>query len=235
MPVGDKIIRDVGIPDSIKKGSLETKLAYISEVIPEDGCFFRTRSNRGAFTIKRSAILDAGNKSRTYGFASLISPEQKEFIREYGKEDNRAGRRDDRQRTEVKIAWGELGRLATQGESSEVREKASGLKKAVLDNPSKLLQDERQLCQSLGMSMNSYPKYVVLHESNRVTAIWQATTTGVNDAVRWGLLAPPSSGYKRQAVQDWLASRAGDTEGMKQRLEKEGLIRDQERHRRELG
>ncbi len=45
------------------------------------------------------------------------------------------------------------------------------------------------------------------HETGRVSAIWPAKTTGQEDAHKWTILTPPTTGPKRAATQEWLQTR----------------------------
>ncbi len=85
------------------------------------------------------------------------------------------------------------------------------------------MQDKTQLYESLGIKITPIPQAIRLHETGRVSAIWLAKTTGQTDAHKWVLLAPPSTGPKRKAAQEWLKTRK-NTQQLQETLRKQGLL-----------
>jgi hypothetical protein len=227
MPLGDKPLQNMALPETIKNGTPETKRAYLQELIPEEGCFFRFTHRRGDFSVKRVSILDAGTKAEAYGFEAIINSDLKAFLRQYGNE-HFVSIRDEAPRKEVKIAWGELERMEREATNTRAADMAGQFKRTVLDNPCQFLEDEKNLCGSLGIAVEIRPKQVCLHESGRVSVVWEARTKTAEDAFRWAIQAPPSSGRKLEATNRWLAAYDEEVRSIRHQLQKDGLIGDSE-------
>jgi hypothetical protein len=223
MPLGDKPLQNTTLPETIKNGTPETKRAYLQELIPEEGCFFRFTHRRGDFSVKRVSVLDAGTKAEMYGFAPIVNSDLKLFLRQYGNEHS-VSIRHETPRKEIKMTWGELERLGRQEANPRAADMAREFKRAVLNNPCQLLEDERNLCRSLGIRVEIRPKQVCLHESGRVSFVWEARTKTADDAFRWAIQAPPSSGRKLEATNRWLAAYDKEVQSIRRQLQKDGLI-----------
>lgn len=61
------------------------------------------------------------------------------------------------------------------------------------------------------------------HETGRITAIWEIQTASQEDALRWMILAPPSSGHKREAVQRLMEKHPEDVQKIRKQLQQEKL------------
>ncbi len=205
IPAGDKHLKpNFRLPEFIRNGTNQIKTAYISEVIPEDGYFHTTPQVK--FGIKRAKILDAGPKSNEYNFESKIQDSLKDFIREYGKYQNTTFR-DELPREEHILVSGKLKGLQNNLKQ-EIRETAIQLQDIIQQNPCQLLEDEIQLCQSLGINMEVKFKEIHLHKSERISTIWEVTTQDERDTLRLAEIAMPASNPKRRKVQDWLDTLA---------------------------
>ncbi|MFX1577188.1 MAG: hypothetical protein ACFFCF_08425 [Promethearchaeota archaeon] len=202
VPIGDKHLHhEFRLPEFIRKGNMRTKVAYLQEVIPEDGCFF-TEQSRAWFSINRAKVLDGGSLSKKYEFVSRISPELKEFVRRWGKEVS-YGKGGDYQKHV--LLGGKLWRLTELKDSPVVRQRARLLRDLIKDNPCKLLDDEVRLAKSIGIKMTKRVKEISLFDSGRVSVTWYAKTRRQKDTINWAVLAAPASGYKRREVENWLA------------------------------
>jgi hypothetical protein len=202
VPAGDKHLSPhYRLPKAIREGSKAVKCAYLEEVIPEDGYFHTHHGPK--FGIKRAQILDAGQKADQYDFKSKISIECKEFIIKRG-ETRQQKIRDEPTRKVIILVWGKLVALS-KSNSITNREIAIQLRKSVEMNPCLLLVDEKQLCESLGIKMSEKIKEVHLHQSGRISVIWEIHTQNKDDAKRWAKLAMPSSDPKQTEVIEWLA------------------------------
>jgi hypothetical protein len=204
VPAGDKHLSpNYRLPEFIRNGSDKIKCAYLSEVIPEDGYFYTHPQIK--FGIKRAQILNAGSKAERYDFEPKLSRECVQFIHDYGELRSYSIRSEPIREVKI-LVWGKLENL-TKSEDAYIRETAIQLKKTVEANPCKLLMDEKQLCESLGINIDKKIKEIHLHQSERVSVIWEIQTLETDDTLRWAELAMPSSNPKQAKVKKWLSDR----------------------------
>lgn len=178
------------------------KSAYLAEVVPEDG-FFVKRNGQMKFGIKRAYVLDAGPKTKLYGYQPKITHRHKKFIQKYGIERYEVIR-DDKPRKRLEILKGRLDKLKSQAKTQKDEQIARELRRIIKNHPCELLEDEKNLIKSLGIQMTSIFKKIILHETNRVSTIWEIYTKSENDTYRWVTITPPSSGEKRKAALEWI-------------------------------
>lgn len=220
IPIGDKIVQQYSLHPKIQQGTPQVKRAYLEELTPEDGGFY-TDDVSGWFEWKRAVILDAGSKNRAYNFQPLISLKHKTFIENHGK--TQASRiRDESPRMEIILTWTQLQLLTKEAETTKTRHIAKELEQVIQQNLCQLLESEILLCERLGINISKTPKDIHLHETGRVSVIWKAKTHNQDDAVRWAILAPPSSGAKREAVMKWVNTRS-ESKDIIDQLKAEGL------------
>lgn len=72
--------------------------------------------------------------------------------------------------------------------------------------------------------MRKLLKEVYLYETGRVSVIWEAYTKSEQDTLRWAVLAPPSSGYKRRYVAEWLSECQERAQQLRNQLQEKGLM-----------
>lgn len=155
------------------------------------------------FGIKRAQVLKAGKKAKMYNFQSLITNEHVEFIQQYGRKHSRTIR-GDTSRREITLSKGRLESLKTEAKNTPDRDIAAHLEKIVYENPCRLLEDEKELIESLDIQMTRIFKMLILYESERVSTIWEIYTETEDDTRKWANIAPPASGPKQEKVQTWL-------------------------------
>ena len=217
VPAGDKhLTTTFRLPDHIRNGSPIIKRAYIQEVIPEDGSFVLS-SNKTKFVIKRATILDAGEKTETYQFQSKIPQKQIEFIRNHGTE-RQEQIRDEPIRTVTTLTIGELRKLIKDATNPLTNRQAKQLMITIENHPCQLLDDERNLIQSLGIKMNRYARTIQIHETGRVSVTWEIETSREDDAISLALQATPAAGPKRHVVEQWLKDQGIDYRTFRQKL-----------------
>ncbi|MFX1508916.1 MAG: hypothetical protein ACFFBR_01290 [Promethearchaeota archaeon] len=203
VPKGDKLLSpDFRLPQTIKQGTLEMRSAYLAEVVPEDG-FFVERNGQMKFGIKRAHVLDAGPKTKLYRYKPMITHRHNQFIQKYGIERYEAIR-DDKPRKRMEILKGRLDKLTSQAMTQKDEQIARELRRIIKNHPCELLEDEKNLIKSLGIQMTTIFKKIILHETNRVSAIWEIYTKSENDTYCWAIITPPSSGEKRKAALEWI-------------------------------
>lgn len=208
VPIGDKIIQSVRLPLSILNQSTRVRRAYLEEVVPEDGTF-GIYSGKVWFKIGRTKILDAGDKSTQYQFAALIPQELKDFVANFTTKNNPMKEKDRLVSFVVTLTWGELEDLSNTPEYLQQSDQIRRLQLLIRNNPPELLVDEKAIADSLGIKCRMVPIRITLFETGRISVSWELVTRGRNEALKWALLAPPSSGRKRKQVEQWLSTNLG--------------------------
>jgi hypothetical protein len=200
MPTGDKTLQQIHLPNYLLQGPPFLKRAYFSEMIPEDGCFSIKKDGRqGVFEWSRSLVLYDPNKARRYGFNQKLTEKHLEFIRKFGQKRLRFGTR-----SVIELNWTKLKQLESSREL-KISVIAQDLMSIIKMNPHTLLEDEIQIAQSLGIQLIEYFSKISLFEkTGRVSAVWSASTSGMENTIRLGLLAPPNCGRKSYAFTEWL-------------------------------
>ncbi len=167
------------------------------------------------FGIKRATILDAGPKAEEYVFQPKITQQHKELIKLHGTERTKTIR-DDKPRQEITLTKGKLNSLKTEAKNHKDQNLAAQLISIIKDNRCKLLDDEIQLAESLGIKMKLIFKEIRYQESERVSVIWETYTRTEIDTKRWAELALPASGAKRTLVANWFKEQIANTAKSKQ-------------------
>lgn len=160
---------------------------------------------RGRFRWARAVVIDAGPKNKMYGLTSKLTVEDRAFIQRHGVE-KKNHFQPDFTFTHFQLSWKKLQALRGS-KLLKVKKVAERLIKVIERNPSQLLNDETQLCESLGISIRLYPIAIHLWPSERVTFVTEASTKNVESALKWAHLAPPNDRKKRAKVEEWLNTR----------------------------
>lgn len=72
------------------------------------------------------------------------------------------------------------------------------------ENPNRLIRAECQIAESLGIQVTLLPDQVRYSlATGRISVRWRASTTSVDDALRWADICPPDDIKKKQAVENW--------------------------------
>ncbi len=204
---GDKPMQNERLSELIREGSLESGIAYLEDLISEEGSF----EPYAGFRWSRTIVLVAGSNDTKYRLEPKFNQDEIEFLK--GMEDVRR----DTDRGHIFIPISKIAQL-----ESDIAEKISSV---VERNRSKLIDDEAALAQRVGIGMHIYPEYITIYEeTGRISLKWVAKAKGKDDAIRWGLLAPPNDPRKCKKVQKWLAERPDEVERIRAQLQKEGLM-----------
>ncbi len=217
---GAKHLQLFELPLSVKIGSAKIKRVYIEELIPEEGSFIHSKKKR-SLVWRRYVVLDAGPKNKEYDFEPKVTQVQKQFIEEYGKKVFHKIGTGEIVQTQLRMK--ELGHIVNKGRDIYERIIAAQLIEIVEKNRCTLLDDECQLFKNLGINLSCYSEVVYLFNNGRVSTSWVSVVNGQKDILRWAILAPPSSGRKREAVKAWLLTQE-KADSMFQKLRAEGLI-----------
>ncbi len=201
--MGNKCIMNQGLPEFIRHGSLRIKCAYFKNAWPEDGCFSTENpNNRGIFIIQRSVVLKDPTKEQKYHRESEVTDEHLALIREYGTriEEDSANNVGEH----IMLRKGELRELTKSG-NSDISALASSLKDVIYANESRLLRDEFEALESVGIEGSIDFCHVAFHvESSRLSAAWKGRIRKMKDVMRTALLMPPDDVRKRALVDEWV-------------------------------
>ncbi|MGY5874309.1 MAG: hypothetical protein RTU30_01060 [Candidatus Thorarchaeota archaeon] len=192
VPTGDRTIQNPGLHPRITEGSIETKRAYLEDLIPQEGCI-----GKRTMIWHRASALHAGNKSERYGFESTIDVEEQTLIKEHG-------RKETANAASWALSWGKLEEL-TKHPEDKTAEIARNLEQVVRDNPNRLINDETGIMQDLGIKVKVKPSDLRYYpETGRVTAIWQARTVGLKETIKLGIIAPSNDSEKRRKAEEMI-------------------------------
>jgi hypothetical protein len=203
---GDKPVQNERLSVSIRDGSLDSYIAYLEDLISEDGSFDRVNG----FRWSRTVVLKLGKKDTKFAMESKLSDEEINFLTNF----KDARRYPD----EVYIPITRLEKSANnQDESESVI--ISQILRAIEENRSRLLDDEASLARKLGIDIQVIPEHITLYkESGRISLKWMATTKRKDDAIMWALIAPPNDARKKGIVEEWLSLIPNDVERIKNRI-----------------
>lgn len=192
MTPGDKAIHNPGLSERILNGSERVRGAYLEELIPEDGYFHPSTG----FAWNRSHALHAGNKTVDSGFEQRISQNEVSLMQEFGTKSKDLVRRKS-------ISYGALKELQKH-EDHRFADAARNLVQAINENPNWLIRDECRIAESLGIQITLLPDQVRYSlDTGRVSVRWRASTTSMDDALRWADICPPNDIEKKRAVENW--------------------------------
>jgi len=134
IPLGDKVIKGLKIPDFIMNGPLEVQVAYLQEVIPEDGSI--TFAVYGGLKILwgRTVVLHEERESKRYAGQRHLKRALIQLVKDHGEY--------EKLRQCYRLSAGKLSSLKKYAHS-KIANLATELEKIVRDNESTLLLDER--------------------------------------------------------------------------------------------
>lgn len=205
---GDKPVQNKRLVESIREGSLASNVAYLEDLIPEDGSF----DFYAGFRWSRTVVINPGVNDSNYTIQSKLAETEVDFLV------NIEGARRDKKNLNVCIP---ISCIEKQSESEIARSILNIIEK----NRSRLIDDEVSLAERLGIEMRVYPEYITKYEdTGRISLKWVAKTKSKDDAIKWALLAPPNSSWKNQKVRRWLTERSEDVASIKKQLQSKGLL-----------
>ncbi|TET07324.1 MAG: hypothetical protein E3J86_13555 [Candidatus Thorarchaeota archaeon] len=203
---GDKPIRNERLSSIIREASMESYVAYLEDLISEDGCFDQSNG----FRWSRTNVLKLGTTDVKYKMESELSIDEIEFLVKF--------KHTRRYSNEVYVPITRLENYAKHPDESE-SEIVEHILSVVEKNRSRLLDDEVSLANKLGIEIHVYPEYITLYnETGRISLKWVATTERKDDSIRWALIAPPNDPRKNMMVQEWLILIPDDVARIKKQL-----------------
>ncbi|MFW9864420.1 MAG: hypothetical protein ACFFET_19195, partial [Candidatus Thorarchaeota archaeon] len=213
-PEGDKMMHDEGLGLDTEKLPMEAVIVYFKELFPEDGHFDRE------FRWFRSVLLEAGSKSEDYDFKSKLTTGLIEFIKDQGTYKKAKQR--------IVLRMGELQKLALDS-NPEISTKAKKLERIILENPSKLMNDEANMMKKkLGINITfSQERIRYSLRTGRVSVSWIAKTATAKDTEKLAILCPPNDVRKKRAVRSWLLKRESKLNETIRKLRMRGIPFDE--------
>ncbi len=221
IPRGDKGIHNRGLHDSVTNETLENKVNYPIEMVGEDGCITGTR-----VTIRRHHVLHAGSKEHIYrdryGIKPAVSQKHIDLVRDEGT-DKDVGL-NYKPGDVVVLTIKELENLE-KTENSRLSKTAKELIQIVNDNPNRLLQDEvNKMIQPLGIEMNPQSIHLRYYrDSKRLSLVSSASTSTVDDTLRWVFIAPPNHPEKMKRAVNLVQDYQTKAQDVKKRIINDGL------------
>ncbi len=193
-PIGDRTMQNKGLSPFIVEGPSEVLIAYLEEMVPEEGCFNNTT---GISWNRTHCIYGPGKAGKKYEQPSL-SKEQADYIKKIASD---TGDTKDRKT----LPWSELVLKAEDG-----NEIAKSIADFVNNNPNQLIKDEVRIAGRLGIEVDEGPYRLRYYKkTGRITFVTSARTKSFDDAERWGQICPPNDVEKRKKMLNWLAGRKG--------------------------
>lgn len=199
---GDKSIQNERLVGPIRNGSIESKIAYLEELIAEDGSF----EPLAGFKWSRTVVLNPGIQDTKYHIQPKLSGDEEKFIL------NHEATRVDERRKHIILP---ISKIKNEVDS-EIAQKIIG---KIETSRSKLLDDEVTLAEELGIKILVYPENISLYEkTKRISLKWVAKTKSKVDTIKWALFAPINVSRKKRKVEIWLAERQEEVAKVRKEL-----------------
>ncbi len=203
---GDKSRNNRGLPKEIRLGSFEVCRNYTEQLFPEDGNFANS-------TASWSRTIELADNQR----------EVREFLLKYGRRKVTRVQGDQRNYVTHSLSWGRIDQMMKDSRTS-YSSGARVLYNKVLGNLCRLIEDEKQVVERLGVGIVLRPAQVKHSlKSDRVSVEWTARVASVKDLIRLALLAPPDHPRKLDSVVRWMAGRPKKVVQIMDDLKHEGL------------
>ena len=219
MPVGGKVLQGVRVPEFILNGSPEIQLAYLEELIPEEGWVTIDQEDNIRIGWSRTVVLFDEGKGGKYNFKQLISKELVKFIERHG---TPYTRKYPSGVIEVyyRLTMGTLQEIMTS-KNQEDATNAALLDQIVRENPSLYIEDEKQLGAMNGIMTSEQCPCEIRRSisSNRVSVKWTVKASSEEDVILWGILASPNDRRKKERLNSWMKRHPKKVMAVRRKLE----------------
>lgn len=204
MPVGDKVLQGVRIPEFIMNGPPEVQLAYLEELIPEEGWISIDKKDNIRIGWARSVVLYDGKKAKKFKFKQKISTDLVDIIEKYGVRHVR-NYPSGVEEIFFTLSIGALNEIIVSANPEDAF-RAKELDRIIRENSSDFIEDEKHLCSSNGiMTSEQCPSQITRYlSSDRVSVKWTTRAASENDVALWGILASPNDEQKKQRLNGWM-------------------------------
>jgi hypothetical protein len=200
-------------------GSPEIQLAYLEELIPEEGWVTIDQEDNIRIGWSRTIVLFDEEKGGNYNFKQLISEELVKFIEKHG---TPYTRKYPSGVTEVyyRLTMGTLQKLMA---SKNPKDSANAmmLDQIVRENPSLYIEDEKQLGAMNGIMTSEQCPCEIRRSisSNRVSVKWTLKASSEDDVILWGILASPNDKRKKERLNCWMKRHPTKVKAVRRKLE----------------
>jgi hypothetical protein len=147
------------------------------------------------------------------GFTPLITEEEVEFVKEFGKPFKK----------NIALSLGKLRELKFS-EDSRVSKTAQSLYDKLYRNRNGFIDFEKQIVDRLGVDINTEPYTIRFHRgTGRVSVAWVATTSSIYNTIKLAMIAPPNDIKKKAILRSAIRSRPEYVSKIKKELHIQGL------------
>ena len=215
IPTGDRTILNYGLPNEAKSWTTSAIQGYFQEMLAQEGNI----DKNGVINWPRSHAVCDGKKGIDYGFQSKLTDCALNFLRGSKKMRTHKG-----MVSEKSIPIGILEDMSI-GDDEFNRAIGTEILFVVFDYRNRLIDDEKQLCEKLGIEPKLAPVRVsYFPKSDRASIRWQARIIGISAKIRSALLISPNHESKDYLLQQWLYKQPEDVIlGVKKQIEFEGM------------
>jgi hypothetical protein len=201
IPVGDKVLQGIQIPDFILNGLPDFQRAYLEDLIPEEGWVSISKKGNCRIGFARSAVIHDPAKIEKYPHAPVLPDSIVNYVKESGKKKYRTYGKENVADLFYHISITKL--------RSEAKNKGEALQLLDIVNQSlpPLLKAERAIAENNRIRMKKcFVCGISLSDkTERMSVRWQTSTSTNQDAALWALVAPPNDRRKNGRLQSWLS------------------------------
>ncbi|MBS3794612.1 MAG: hypothetical protein KGY80_06935 [Candidatus Thorarchaeota archaeon] len=201
IPVGDKVLQGIQIPDFILNGPPDFQTAYLEDLIPEEGWVSISKQGNCRIGFARSAVIHDPAKIEKYPSAPVLPGSIINYVKESGKKKYRTYGKENVSDLFYQISITNL--------RSEAKNKSEALQLLDIVNQSlpSLLKAERGIAENNGIRMKKcFVGGISLSDkTERMSVRWQTSTSSNQDAALWALVAPPNDRRKNSRLKSWLS------------------------------
>ena len=221
--VGDKTVQNRGIPDFILNGPIEVQIEYLKQLWPEDGQFVYKAEFHNSFRWTRAAALIDPEKDLKYGITRSFPLDLPTFIQEHGDYTEKTSFENRETYPRYILTGGDLSKLLENKDTS-VSNSASWLYSYIESNKSLLMKHEQALLGNIGVGTRDVLTNITYFvETGRVSVLFVATTTSLDDTMMVAIIAPPDDRLKRMRVVEWVKSESARHQRVRGEVLQKGL------------
>jgi len=196
IPSGDRTIQNPRLISSVREGSEKVQNAYLEDFMTQDVCV-----GKNTVIWRRANVVDAGEKAESYDFESKIDSKEIDFIITYG-------RKSTGNSESSSLSLGKLAKLELNHDKS-ISDTSKKIKQILYENPNNLITDEVKIVRDRGIDVELNPSEIKYYpKSGRVSAIWQAHTTGMKEAIKLGMISRPNDILKERKVKEMILNNS---------------------------
>lgn len=206
--VGDKTVQNKGLPDFILNGPIEVQVEYLKQLWPEDGQFVYKSEFHNSFRWTRAVALIDPEKDLKYGITRSFPLDLPSFIQEHGDYTEKTSFENRETYPRYILTGGDLSKLLGNNDTS-VSNSANWPCSYIESNKSLLMKHEQVLLGNIGVGTRDVLTNITYFvETGRVSVLYVAATTSLDDTMVVAIIAPPDDRLKRMRVAEWVKSES---------------------------